>query len=1322
MRTDKKFAQKAEKKVPPRTHKRGVVGYSKKSALLEEAIAHMNTGKYGRSSAALKELLALDPHNTEARRLFATLHLRLGSLVTARQAFESLANEAIGRQDYWLAESLLREYLAAGPRCVPFLELLAYVYKEKGDEMAAVGELAKAINILVEDPDTDNPQKPAQLYAKIRELAPVSPSAFQLASLFDIQTGEFIAPHALAPPSSLPPETLTLSSPTNESQAAGPQEASEPMPWERIDPIPPHEPATAAPPAAHSLEQLNGSLTEAPPDSTSRESAQAGTPVDSLNLENRLLVESEPTKTVEEPAAAPITESLPPPFERQDWENLLRQPADQITSGSSEQPASNGASSMSLLVDEPASPSPLGSTSLSSPMPWEQIEHNTIPIQEVEPPPVVLPQPEPISFTVPPVPEPAPSVQLESVEDTAPSPAAPLVSPTSATIEPEAPVADIAPEAVHSDQPVSSASVEHAPAGTSFSWNAIFDGIWKFGAATSAPGTPTTLSQAETPESDAAVSEDSPTVPEPSHRGSISEPTETVQTLTSTTESFAAVVDTEPPPAPSPDTVSSRPTTERDAPSPVSSQPEPAAVLQEPGGLPPGFQYAPPVETTDFFATVAIAPVVEAPPREVPSFQASPGESEREIAAPLIEPPVVSSTISAASSTPANEPVVSVDAAPQAISPPSLDETIPVPPSMSPKPTPTSHWSTGEVAVQTHRPSKKKKRWDKEREETATESTIPTYEDKIETAGEAFAEWNSAPAETVVPFEEAPIPAEDTRPEWARASDAITFADVIPPLVSAIPTQTGELHHTSPDTHCSSAVESAVDVLFTSTASRVQRSTQERPLSLIPRPRLMARVARVRQGFSIFIGSCFSTTRAMVISLVVLVVACAGAVVAGVAAVGLSWLVMEEPPSSTYQNLAVTPARTINDPSKNGYFLLLGFDVPGMRDAVQAGYERKVDEHDRAAAAACLSGDTGQGDASAAGASAAVLRGWFASANPLEQMKGKGESLRMWAAEQSVAVGRYQQWLKMSFDDWGYGQVLSPNCAQILHIHRLYLGEGFSQDFPTGIERLEADMGAWRAALAQSKTLMVKMLAAAAIQDDVALASSLLVRSDLDETTLGRLGKIVRPLDQVEQSLRWPMQSHLVWASKDVAASIKHGKAELPLHVSLLAAMSLPIQRRANAYAEYYEAANKSVAEGRYTNLPKLATFVRTQGTSLLDYLANPIEHILGIEPMPTWDPYVGRIVEADARLRLASLQLWIRRGPQEGELLARLAKAGQAHFDPFTGLPMLVNQQKGLLYSVGMDGKDQDGDPVRDVVARVPQVQSGGGHSKRTTLAANTK
>jgi hypothetical protein len=36
----------------------------------------------------------------------------------------------------------------------------------------------------------------------------------------------------------------------------------------------------------------------------------------------------------------------------------------------------------------------------------------------------------------------------------------------------------------------------------------------------------------------------------------------------------------------------------------------------------------------------------------------------------------------------------------------------------------------------------------------------------------------------------------------------------------------------------------------------------------------------------------------------------------------------------------------------------------------------------------------------------------------------------------------------------------------------------------------------------------------------------------------------------------------------------------------------------------------------------------------------------------------------------------------------------------------MLVNQQKGVMYSVGQDGQDQDGDVDRDIVATIPIAQ----------------
>jgi hypothetical protein len=34
----------------------------------------------------------------------------------------------------------------------------------------------------------------------------------------------------------------------------------------------------------------------------------------------------------------------------------------------------------------------------------------------------------------------------------------------------------------------------------------------------------------------------------------------------------------------------------------------------------------------------------------------------------------------------------------------------------------------------------------------------------------------------------------------------------------------------------------------------------------------------------------------------------------------------------------------------------------------------------------------------------------------------------------------------------------------------------------------------------------------------------------------------------------------------------------------------------------------------------------------------------------------------------------------------------------------MLLDQQRGVMYSVGQDGKDQEGDFLRDVVATIPK------------------
>ncbi|MDA2911614.1 tetratricopeptide repeat protein, partial [Nitrospiraceae bacterium AH_259_D15_M11_P09] len=157
----------------------------RRQALLQDATKHMNAGKFGQASKLLKELLSSEPADQKARRLSATLNLKLGNRITAKTLFETLVKEALGSQDRRLAESLLREYLEAGPRYVPFLQLLGQVCEENGNRKAAAVEYGKALTILIEDEDTEDAELPAKLYAKIKALNPTEPVLGQFATTFE---------------------------------------------------------------------------------------------------------------------------------------------------------------------------------------------------------------------------------------------------------------------------------------------------------------------------------------------------------------------------------------------------------------------------------------------------------------------------------------------------------------------------------------------------------------------------------------------------------------------------------------------------------------------------------------------------------------------------------------------------------------------------------------------------------------------------------------------------------------------------------------------------------------------------------------------------------------------------------------------------------------------------------------------------------------------------------------------------------------------------------------------------------------------------------
>lgn len=1580
MRSDKKPPLKSDKKVPPKVQKKGSIGYNKKSALLEDAITQMNAGKYGRASAALKDLLALDPLNAEARRLFATLHLRLGSLMSARTAFESLAREAMERQDYWLAESLLREYLTAGPRYVPFLEMLGRVYEEKGDVMAAVAEYGKAVEVLLEDPDTDKPNHPSDLFARIRSIAPGSPVAFRLSAMFDTVTGQVLQ---TTPQSSVP-------APESESpEGAEVAEAVAP-PWEQVDGPPSDMPAPQDAPVSvgetstevmesvvlspspieiveavdpqkqeldqhRDVETLELPANPAPPAPVDSSLST----VDSTEETSKSAVENElpgldplpavttgetelppPAAPVESPPASvalveagadPITQApsspAPMPWDQVEDVAVVILPTT-VSQGSTvsdnatpvspepeavsslkveaglptiEVEAENGSQSIAEELSSPlpmpwdqaaevaiAIPSPPSShvpivhefaevpsreaesppapSSESTPqtievlsqsgshpivetpmtpvsMPWDQVEENPIPIPPpaapsassvaevasesceteersssaieavtpviealtgpaetpIEPPPASSPSeitssglswdeilaavaamqssPAPaqtlhsaepdqaLDRHAPDEPAPAATVASDSVEVTAASceasPWQPTLDPAGASLTLSAPmpweqieVEEVTIPRQEPEPEFGSVSIEVGEIGKS--------GGQTQDATLILPAVPETPEPASQAEPLAVAIEPSVVGADESARGfrllspdaqneppnaHLHNPPETEATLAETSILLPA---TEP---------SAGLATEASAAAPLrlierDTIPPQAAVQPAPVPVAPVTEFTIAVTRDEPIAAESSEPSLQVEPSaEVVSTQEEHASPELALVDEIIDAPIASSP-TADQSVPLDEPVV---LEPQAEAPPD-SSAVELSPVMPPEPVSSSGEydvvDSPAIAAEVPLAEIALVQTDSVQETLSVASAempiaVPADdssqliessqilepvqpEQPVELAAEPAVAVESEEVTSATPAPSDAATSDGLHILWEDASSAPTpkpstgnmltrwlkksAAPVRPEVSAAPPADPVPVEPLAPV--ALPLVEEAVPaaVVAEQPDERVEQVTaavhaEEPPHRPKPIQPTGAGVwSRVGEAAASLVGAGVSTTRSLVV-LVLALVGLALLLVGGtVAAVALTWVILEEQPSAAYRTMTSVPQQTLQDSSKNGYLLLLGLGAAANQDPVQAGMDRRVEGADRAFTQTCLTGE-GYSPDGGQSASAESAGKWMKAGDPALQMQLDATGLKSWLSQAEVSLGRYRQWLNKPFEDVGYGQAISPNCGLILQTHRLYLADGFAQDVETGVGRLETDLTAWRTVLGQAKSLPVKMLASAAMNDDVALMSGLLQRTDLDERYVSRMAKLARPLEQPEQSLRWPMQSQFVLATKTLDDAVRQDRADTrPFYGAIAAALPLPKQRRFNAYAEYYDAAGKAAADGRYADLPKQSQFVRLPPYGVSDMVMNPIESLVGVDRLPTWETYAGRVLETDARLRLVSLQAWLRRTPPEQDLLTRLAKAGQGLYDPFTGLPMLVNMKKGVLYSVGPDLKDNEAHERLDLVVQIPSVAWVGG------------
>ncbi len=421
---------------------------------------------------------------------------------------------------------------------------------------------------------------------------------------------------------------------------------------------------------------------------------------------------------------------------------------------------------------------------------------------------------------------------------------------------------------------------------------------------------------------------------------------------------------------------------------------------------------------------------------------------------------------------------------------------------------------------------------------------------------------------------------------------------------------------------------------------------------------------------------------------------------------------------TAFSKLIEAPQRSIENPYRNGYFYLFGLTAASSLDPAKTGYEIWVDETEDARRAEFAERRATRADLIYTLTLEATASSWEAD-DPLGEFRKKDAPFQVATGQYRILLLRYDHWIGMPFDDWGFGRRATTLGTDILAIHRLYVAEGFSNSTMEGVERLQKDFHLWRTVLREAKTISTKVLAQIVITDDLQLLSRMLAKPTVDKTILTMGLQLTLPLSGPEYSLRWPIRHQLALAMKDRSSGLKHesDQARRRLYEDWLsrtghlppdafgsiihppartAAGSFQWGQAAGAYAAYYESIIKA-SENNVNYLPGMQEVVGTLHRGMFEGVlkSRPIE--------PGWEIFHGQLVETDTRLRLASLQIQLRHPSQQTAVPTRLAEVGSQYFDPFTGLPMLWSPTQQKLYSVGRDRLDDGGDPTFDI--SVPAV-----------------
>ncbi|HMU54015.1 MAG TPA: hypothetical protein PKA61_03370 [Nitrospira sp.] len=416
-------------------------------------------------------------------------------------------------------------------------------------------------------------------------------------------------------------------------------------------------------------------------------------------------------------------------------------------------------------------------------------------------------------------------------------------------------------------------------------------------------------------------------------------------------------------------------------------------------------------------------------------------------------------------------------------------------------------------------------------------------------------------------------------------------------------------------------------------------------------------------------------------------------------------------------HLTEPPAVRLTDPYRNAYFFLLGLASSAALDPGKVGYEIWVEARETSDGRRFDYDRPERLDLQVSLPLGQAFPIWDAE-DPINAFRDKGSPVKTWTSPHGLLLERYDHCLEMSFEDRGFGQRATPRFAETMLAHRLYIADGFSRSTAAGLDRLTKELAFWRMVLREATTPDMTVAAQFVVQDDAKLISRIVSRPVIDKALLATALQLMVPLTSSEYSLRWPIRHQLAVAGREVQSRSAPPKdspiSSNPQRDWLIATTHLPdnaftkiehprppsflgrslgSREMDEMYAGYYEAITKASGTGE-GSLPTLRQISGNVHRGFLEGLVNPAP----VEP--DWNIFRHQLMETDARLRLASLQIQLRRPSGTTAVPTRLAEVGSQYFDPFTGLPMLWSQTQQKIYSVGKDRLDDGADASFDIAA----------------------